>query len=1416
MFHQVKENEMTYKNKTTFNLYLAYAFSSLLLVINVNAQSLGNLLKDGDITLPIICNEIASKGVSTTSKTPDCNRISPPKFSPIANNHDINENFTVTLPKVAGAERYELYRSINTKPYAKIATTISSKNIVFEIITFDSQVSYKYKACDTKNCSAGFSPIKTISIGNPILPITPVTPITPEPPTTPVTPPAIESIPSSAASHYYGPIPGSGSVSGGAATYNVPIQLPPGRANMTPSVSLHYSSRSGLGLAGVGWSLSASGAITRCPQTFAQDEQSMSVTYSSTEDKLCLDGQRLMHVEGTYGEANAVYRLEEDTFVSVVQKLGHINYSSTYFEVTYANGNVNYYGKSANSQVRPAGKNLAQSWLLSTAYDLSKQNNIQYEYTNFGGGETLLSTISYTGNGDGFGDRKVVFNYEPREAIHSSYLGGGHLRNSQRLYSISTMHANDLIRQYTLAYDISNTSHRDILKSLTACGYKNGTSPKCQLATEFESHLPSMGWEAAGQAQLLGSDVSNIRNKIVLKDVNGDGISEMLFMTRNDGAYNVDVRVLNANTGRYESTQSDLNDYDTELYAGIDGDINNDGITDFLINRNGKLAYLQFDNNYVLHLNQLSRSLPTHISNLILAGTQVIDVNNDGYQDIIFTSSRNNGRSEVAYFPNKGMNGANMPGNVGFDAIQILHVLEKRPAGAAVQKASVFDVNGDGLQDIVMTFNNANLSTRLSIAFANKQVNGRLYYTEASASELNLPSNIHSTQFTWADMNGDGLKDLLRAREYGTGTYAWAVSINKGDGTFNTEYNTQNNTGIHKQFTGRSEVPHIPSYKVQATYGGLRVADVDNDGMDEILVARDTSDNYCVDMAGGILNNLGRYTGDLVLSVCNDALHNYIHENEENKNQKIHEYFGKYDFRRFNWSLIDFKIDNATTQLRERKVTHNALKAPLISTALKGGTTVSGLQLKDYNNDGYLDSIFSTASGHRSSISLTVGGYQTNNIEFYGRFIGSRPTTGVFLQQSSLAHDTRLQDSIYEVNNNAGNITRWEYSPMSRPSLINGRKFYTVPNDREDWYTAKDTAREHIYFTSNMPLVSSQFISNSQGGLNETRYRYHEAIYNKRGRGLMGFHAIDVEDISTSIETTTLFDQIFPKTSAVVSQVTRINPNHVITNNKNTSSTNSQDKNDGVVIQTLQNEYEINTAHQNEFGAHKLYHVYNSKSISKKFAMSSNASTNLINDTIVTARLPYNPSAEATTALLSVVTKAIAPSNIDAWGNVKSTETVKEDEYGTHVTVIKGEYSSTTQWRNKPIYSTKTTSYTQKNNNEQAVISQGVDVNKVSTVRYDNWDIEHTRKPTSVSKFAGSYSTSTCANMGGSTCTTTTTQYNQYGLPTMINVTGNAVLNSSMTMGMQARKQLFTYSRGGTNYFSSPANHNDGYSAWCS
>src|SRR5438477_574628 len=70
-------------------------------------------------------------------------------------------------------------------------------------------------------------------------------------------------------------LPGKSGVSAtGAATYGVPISVPPGTAGMIPSLSLDYNSQSGassgwLGASvlGVGWSLGGLPAMGRCPRT---------------------------------------------------------------------------------------------------------------------------------------------------------------------------------------------------------------------------------------------------------------------------------------------------------------------------------------------------------------------------------------------------------------------------------------------------------------------------------------------------------------------------------------------------------------------------------------------------------------------------------------------------------------------------------------------------------------------------------------------------------------------------------------------------------------------------------------------------------------------------------------------------------------------------------------------------------------------------------------------------------------------------------------------------------------------------------------------------------------------------------------------------------------------------------------------
>src|SRR5690625_7292858 len=58
----------------------------------------------------------------------------------------------------------------------------------------------------------------------------------------------------------------------GAAEYTIPVMAAAGSGGVSPEISLDYSSIAGNGPMGAGWSIGGFSAITRCGQTYEQDE----------------------------------------------------------------------------------------------------------------------------------------------------------------------------------------------------------------------------------------------------------------------------------------------------------------------------------------------------------------------------------------------------------------------------------------------------------------------------------------------------------------------------------------------------------------------------------------------------------------------------------------------------------------------------------------------------------------------------------------------------------------------------------------------------------------------------------------------------------------------------------------------------------------------------------------------------------------------------------------------------------------------------------------------------------------------------------------------------------------------------------------------------------------------------------------
>ncbi|MDE1313067.1 hypothetical protein MEG05_01880 [Vibrio aestuarianus] len=142
---------------------------------------------------------------------------------------------------------------------------------------------------------------------------------------------------------------GDFSVSGGQATYSLPISLSPGRAGHQPSLSIEYRSDSPNGILGMGWSLGGVSSISRCGKNLHKDGRWGGVNFDNN-DRFCLDGQRLVAISGRDGENLTEYRVENNGYAKIVS-FGRAGNGPASFKVWYKDGSVYEYGVTGNSRV---------------------------------------------------------------------------------------------------------------------------------------------------------------------------------------------------------------------------------------------------------------------------------------------------------------------------------------------------------------------------------------------------------------------------------------------------------------------------------------------------------------------------------------------------------------------------------------------------------------------------------------------------------------------------------------------------------------------------------------------------------------------------------------------------------------------------------------------------------------------------------------------------------------------------------------------------------------------------------------------------------------------------------------------------------------------------------------------------------
>ncbi|CAM2070466.1 VCBS repeat-containing protein [Sulfidibacter corallicola] len=688
--------------------------------------------------------------------------------------------------------------------------------------------------------------------------------------------------------------------SSGAANYTVPIDIPPGINGAQPNLALRYDSMIPDGPLGPGWSLQGIPSITRGPQTRTVDGRQRAVRFDAADkDRLYFQGQRLVAVQdasGTaltqpdrraaaYGKDGTVYRTEKESWMKIVGH-GDIDGDGAWFEVIQRGGHRWIFGREAQARAEVAGH--TRAWGLDQASDLNG-NTIAFQYLTNSSGLLLIETIAYTG-GHVAATRSVHFAYVDRTPL-VQYLGGKTIANDKLLHTITTRVSDRPVTRYTVNYEVSPTSERQRVRAIERCGnaaYEDAraTSPNwaCFEPTTFSYDDTSSEIHETN----LGSPARDMgfSEMFYPADWNGDGLTDFLYKERGNNRF----RLL-------RSTGDRLVD---EAFADVStlgeparkeqvwsADLNNDGILD--------MVYLiaagdhdQYDHRYgaVLSNRNGARNLVVYGQREDtpqdqfgdIRGHWLMDFDGDGDADLIYNRALT---SDYLWLPNEGgafttarrattlgdyvhdngqskaqwlvdVNGDRLPDLVYIHGLNFNYMVclnngeggfrsARRWHGHAENTAFFFnhwltDVNGDGLADLM--FGQLDNSGGV-IQYQALVSTGTSFVKKSLGHAATTYVNIYGAQQWLADMNGDGIPDLLYQQYDG-----WSDEDNP------TEHSTQhyrlqigrNGSGFDSHETLFGTKDHESDQGDSAQW----LLDMDGDGLTDLVYQKKDSNELRV------------------------------------------------------------------------------------------------------------------------------------------------------------------------------------------------------------------------------------------------------------------------------------------------------------------------------------------------------------------------------------------------------------------------------------------------------------------------------------------------------------------------------------------------------------------------------------------
>lgn len=311
----------------------------------------------------------------------------------------------------------------------------------------------------------------------------------------------------------------------GQLQFTLPIALPPGVKSVAPQINLAYTSGSGNGIAGYGWSISGITTISRVGKNIGKDGEIKGIQLDYS-DYYSFNGQRLILKSGEYGKDGAEYVTEKYSNIKIksvgTYSINGQDAGPAHFEVTFEDGSQAWYGKNEGG--------FKGSIVVTTPleYNIVKWkdpqgNYITYKYTSSSSQEGFrpsnivmrISSIEWGGNEvlNKPHFNSINFLYINRDLLEQSYVQGIEHIQDKILSEIKVISNSNPFKTYQIAYtkDDNGTSYQ-FLSSITEY---NSTGEKANPVNfEYEKSIKSADWSQ--------SRIGSIENTL-MGDFDGDG-----------------------------------------------------------------------------------------------------------------------------------------------------------------------------------------------------------------------------------------------------------------------------------------------------------------------------------------------------------------------------------------------------------------------------------------------------------------------------------------------------------------------------------------------------------------------------------------------------------------------------------------------------------------------------------------------------------------------------------------------------------------------------------------------------------------------------------------------------------------------------------------------------------------------------